>query len=57
VRPWSPSLSVAILAAVTLARRKKLRQVFRTVEHASSDAKEPDASGFAGAKEGDASDA
>jgi hypothetical protein len=43
-------LAIVPPAAVALARLQKLVKLFRTIEHASPDAKEANASGFAGAE-------
>jgi hypothetical protein len=42
---------------IALASIQELAQMFCAVEHTRADAKEPDASGFTGAKKGDAGDA
>jgi hypothetical protein len=41
------------LRRISLARIQEMIQVLGAVEHAGTDPKEPDASGFAGAEEGD----
>ena len=53
----SGSWAVVVLASVTLARLQKLRKVLLAIEHANRDAKEPNATGLASAKQGDPSDA
>jgi len=45
------------LGPVSLASIQEVGEMLRAVKHAGPDAKEPNASGFTGAKEGDASNA